>query len=88
MLYDALCLEGNDIIKAMYTHGVRSIGEIVYVMDSLVNGGRTVFTIRSMRLWTDVSLISDVNLFIVLANSSKVWDDGLVVIFATACQSS
>ena len=50
LLYDVLCLEGYDIIKAMYTHGVRSLEEIAYVMDSLVNGGRTIFTVRLMRV--------------------------------------
>ena len=49
---DALCSEDSDIVGAVYTHGTNSLEETAFLMDSLVNCGKPIVAVGSMRPWT------------------------------------
>ena len=81
--YDALCSEDSDIIGAVYTHGTNSLEETAFLMDSLVNCGKPIVAVGSMRPWTHLSFDGDANFFdgVMLAASPEARNRGLMVAF-------
>ncbi|OAG12483.1 Asparaginase/glutaminase [Paraphaeosphaeria sporulosa] len=81
--YDALCSEDSDIVGAVYTHGTNSLEETAFLMDSLVNCGKPIVAVGSMRPWTHLSFDGDANFFdgVMLAASPEARNRGLMVAF-------
>lgn len=81
--YDALCSEDSDIVGAIYTHGTNSLEETAFLMDSLVNCGKSVVAVGSMRPWTHLSFDGDANFFdgVMLAASPEARNRGLMIAF-------
>lgn len=81
--HDALCSEDSDIVGAVYTHGTNSLEETTFLMDSLVNCGKPIVAVGSMRPWTYLSYDGDANFFdgVMLAASPESQDRGLMVAF-------
>jgi len=61
--HDALCSEDSDIDGAIYTHGTNSLEETAFLLDLLVNCGKPIVAVGSMRPWTDLSFDGDANFF-------------------------
>ncbi|KAJ4383781.1 hypothetical protein N0V86_000624 [Didymella sp. IMI 355093] len=81
--YDALCSEDSDIVGAVYTHGTNTLEETAFLMDSLINCGKPIVAVGSMRPWTHLSFDGDANFFdgVMLAASLEARNRGLMVAF-------
>jgi len=81
--HDALCSPDSDIDGAIYTHGTNSLEETAFLMDLLVNCGKPIVGVGSMRPWTHLSFDGDANFFdaVMLAASPESRDRGLMVAF-------
>ncbi|KAF3004378.1 hypothetical protein E8E13_009975 [Curvularia kusanoi] len=81
--HDALCSEDSDIVGAVYTHGTNSLEETAFLLDSLVNCGKPIVAVGSMRPWTHLSFDGDANFFdgVMLAASPEARNRGLMVAF-------
>lgn len=55
--YDTLCSDDSDTDGAIFTHGTNSLEETAFLMDSLVNCGKPVVAVGSMRPWTTCLLM-------------------------------
>lgn len=81
--HDALCSQDSDIVGAVYTHGTNSLEETAFLMDSLVNCGKPIVAVGSMRPWTHLSFDGDANFFdgVMLAATPESRNRGLMVVF-------
>ncbi|CAI6336116.1 unnamed protein product [Periconia digitata] len=81
--HDALCSEDSDIDGAIFTHGTNSLEETAFLMDLLVNCGKPIVGIGSMRPWTHLSFDGDANFFdaVMLAASPESRNRGVLVAF-------
>lgn len=81
--HDALCSEDSDIDGAVFTHGTNSLEETAFLMDNLVNCGKPIVAVGSMRPWTHLSFDGDANFFngVMLAASSESRNRGVMVAF-------
>lgn len=81
--YDALCSKDSDIVGAIFTHGTNSLEETAFLMDSLVNCGKPIVAIGSMRPWTHLSFDGNANFFdgVMLAASPESRNRGVMVAF-------
>lgn len=80
---DALCSADSDIDGAIFTHGTNSLEETAFLMDLLVNCGKPVVGVGSMRPWTHLGFEGDANFFdaVMLAASPESRDRGVLVAF-------
>ncbi|KZM23427.1 cellular amino acid metabolic process [Ascochyta rabiei] len=81
--YDALCSKDSDIVGAVFTHGTNSLEETAFLMDSLVNCGKPIVAVGSMRPWTYLSYDGDANFFdgVKLAATPEARNRGVMVAF-------
>lgn len=81
--HSALCSPDSDITGAVFTHGTNSLEETAFLLDSLVNCGKPVVAVGSMRPWTHLSFDGDANFFdgVMLAASPEARDRGVMVAF-------
>lgn len=82
--HDALCSPDSDITGAVFTHGTNSLEETAFLMDLLVNCGKPVVGVGSMRPWTALSFDGDANFFqaVALAADEDARDRGVMVAFS------
>lgn len=81
---DALCSADSDIKGAIFTHGTNSLEETAFLMDLLVNCGKPIVGVGSMRPWTALSFDGDANFFeaVALAASDEAKNRGVLVAFS------
>jgi len=79
--HDALCSEDSDIDGAIFTHGTNSLEETAFLLDLLVNCGKPIVGIGSMRPQTALSFDGDANFFqaVMLASSKEAWNRGVMI---------
>ena len=81
--HDALCSPDSDIEGAIFTHGTNSLEETAFLLDSLINCGKPIVGVGSMRPWTHLSFDGDANFFdgVMLAASPSSKNRGVMVAF-------
>ncbi|KAF2201093.1 Asparaginase/glutaminase [Delitschia confertaspora ATCC 74209] len=79
--HDALCSEDSDIDGAIFTHGTNSLEETAFLMDLLINCGKPIVGVGSMRPWTYLSFDGDANFFqaVMLAGNPDSRNRGVMV---------
>jgi L-asparaginase len=81
--HDALCSDDSDIDGAIFTHGTNSLEETAFLLDLLVNCGKPIVGVGSMRPWTHLSFDGDANFFqgVMLAANPDSRNRGVMVAF-------